>query len=67
MQLAAMLALQTWLLTFFGCGLPDKDVPVGQARFHSKKPLFLFRPLVRTGVSRVPGDLSAQTANPFPI
>lgn len=50
MQLAAMLALRTWLLTFFGCGLPDKDVPLGQARFHSKKPLFLFCPLVGTGV-----------------
>lgn len=66
MQLAAMSALWTWLLTFFGCGLWDKDVPLGQAHFHSKKLLFLFCPLVGTGVC-LPTDFSARTANPFPV
>lgn len=30
----------------FGHGLQDRDVPLGQAHFHSRKPMFLFCPLV---------------------
>lgn len=67
MQQAAMLALWTHRLMFLEHGLQDRAVPLGQACFCGGKPMFLFCPLISRCwcVSEVPGDFSAQTANPF--